>query len=76
MKRKKITVHYLNQVPLEYRNETLENVTTEIFESDKDPDYLIIDDEIKIQWNPSLFHYCFAHGRLTEEELIEKCKEN
>ena len=73
MVRKSIKVSYIDGDVITYKNETLENVTSEIFADERDPDTIDIDG-LKIQWNPSLFHYCFGHGRITEEDLIEMTK--
>lgn len=76
MIRKSIEVHYLDGEIKPYKNVSLEDVTSEIFQDQRDPDCIILNDEITLQWNPSLFHYCFGHGRISEQELIEMTEIN
>lgn len=68
MKGKLITVTYPKRI-LVFENESLENVTSQIFEEESDPDTVTVD-SIMLRWDPSLFHYCYAHNRISEEDLI------
>lgn len=76
MIRKLIEVFYLDGKVEPYKNATLEDVTAVIFEDDRDPDRIVVNNEISLQWNPAIFHYCFGLGHITEEELIAQTQIN
>ncbi|NMD01485.1 MAG: hypothetical protein GYA62_17425 [Bacteroidales bacterium] len=70
MKYKSIKVVYLDGWVKEYQKQTLECVIEDIFTDARDPDKIIIEDEIELAWDPYLFNFYLMNGHITDDELI------
>jgi len=71
MKRKKITVHYTNFKPIDFTNVTIKEILVELFDSDRIPDKIVIDDEITLEWNPYKFMSFITLLDFDEELLLK-----
>lgn len=76
MKHAMIEVFYLGGEVKEYKNETLENVTAEVFLDDRDPETIVINRNTKLAWDPFIFNTFAAKGRIDEDTLISMTKIN
>jgi hypothetical protein len=57
-------------------NDFISEVFERIAETDEMPDSIACSEHGKLSYLHTMFHYCFAKGRMTEQDLVETIREH
>lgn len=77
MKKQTIKVVWPDDYELDYPGETLFTLwnhlcdTIQFDPTDVDPLYFVLENKVKIQFNPYILHQCYDNGRISETQLLE-----